>query len=100
MACRGLGGLAGVARGARPRVVRPSYLWVWLRARAAPRRLRPANLAGWWLGQGRMAPMARVSLLPPLLTLALLAGLWVWGQGGVPQVLGAWVAAKVLVAQV
>jgi O-antigen/teichoic acid export membrane protein len=98
LACLGLGALAGVALLALSAYGPPAYQWVWLLALAAPLLLLPANLAGWWLGQGRMAPMARVSLLPPLLTLALLAGLWVWGQGGVPQVLGAWVAAKVLVA--
>jgi len=98
LACLGLGALAGVALWALSAFGPPAYQWVWLLALAAPLLLLPVNLAGWWLGQGRMAPMARVSLLPPLLTLALLAGLWAWGQGGVPQVLGAWVAAKVLVA--
>jgi O-antigen/teichoic acid export membrane protein len=98
LVCLGLGALAGVALLALSAYGPPAYQWVWLLALAAPLLLLPANLAGWWLGQGRMAPMARVSLLPPLLTLALLTGLWVWGQGGVPQVLGAWVVAKVLVA--
>lgn len=98
LACLGLGAVAGGLLLALSTFGPPAYQWVWLLALAAPLLLLPANLAGWWLGQGRMAPMARVSLLPPLLTLALLAVLWLWGQGGVPQVLGAWVAAKVLVA--
>ncbi|MBA4177080.1 MAG: teichoic acid transporter [Leptothrix sp. (in: Bacteria)] len=76
----------------------PAYRWVWLLALGAPLLLLPANLAGWWLGQGRMAPMARVSLVPPCLTLLLLLALWALGRGGVPEVLASWVTAKVLLA--
>ena len=46
---------------------------LWLLALAAPVLLLAPNLAGVWLGEGRMAPMAAVSLAPPLLTLAGLA---------------------------
>ena len=77
-----------------------AYRWLWLLALAAPLLLLAPNLAGWWLGQGRMVPMARISLAPPCLALLLLAGAWLLGQGGVPQVLAAWVGAKVLVALV
>lgn len=77
-----------------------AYQWLWLLALAAPLLLLPPNLAGWWLGQGRMVPMARVSLAPPCLALLLLVGAWWAGQGGVPQVLAAWVGAKLLVALV
>jgi O-antigen/teichoic acid export membrane protein len=77
-----------------------AYRWLWVLALAAPLMLLAPNLAGWWLGQGRMVPMARTSLAPPCLSLLFLAGAWLLGQGGVPQVLAAWVGAKVLVALV
>lgn len=77
-----------------------AYRWLWLLAGTTPLLLLAPNLAGWWLGQGRMVPMARVSLAPPCLTLLFLSGAWMLGQGGVPQVLAAWVGAKLLVALV
>jgi O-antigen/teichoic acid export membrane protein len=70
---------------------------LWLLALAAPVLLLAPNLAGLWLGEGRMAPMAAVSLAPPLLTLLGLAALLWLQAAALPQVLGAWVAAKVLV---
>ena len=97
-ACLGLGLVVAAALAALSIWGPPAYRWVGLLALAAPLLLLPANLAGWWLGQGRMAPMARVSLLPPCLTLLLLAALWLAGRGGVGEVLASWVAAKVALA--
>jgi O-antigen/teichoic acid export membrane protein len=101
LACLALGGLAAAVLWSLSAMGPPAYQWLWLLALAAPLLLVAPNLAGWWLGQGHMAPMARVSLAPPCITLALLGGLWAWGalaQRGVPLVLTAWVVAKVSVA--
>lgn len=95
-----LGLLAGAALWGLSSFGPEAYRWLWLLALAAPLLLLAPNLAGWWLGQGRMVPMARTSLAPPCLALLALAGAWLLGQGGVPQVLAAWVGAKVLVAGV
>ena len=80
LACVALGFVAAGLLGALSAWGPPAYAWMWLLALAAPLLLLPANLAGWWLGQGRMAPMARVSLVPPCITLVLLALLWVLGH--------------------
>ena len=118
LACVGLGLIAALLLVALSVWGPPAYGAVWLLALAAPLLLLPANLAGWWLGQGRMAPMARVALLPPCLTLVLLGLL-----GTLPmmlsatlpttlpataashsltvlQVLASWVSAKALLALV
>ena len=94
-ACIGLGLVAAALLWALSAWGPAAYAWLWLLALAAPLLLVAPNLAGWWLGQGRMAPMARVSLAPPCLTLLLLATLWALGQAGMPAVLAAWVLAKV-----
>lgn len=96
----GLGMAAGAVLWALSAFGPEAYRWLWLLALAAPLLLLSPNLAGWWLGQGRMVPMARTSLAPPCIALLLLAGAWLLGQGGVPQVLAAWVGAKLLVALV
>jgi O-antigen/teichoic acid export membrane protein len=97
VACVALGALAGVLLWALSAFGPPAYSMLWLLALAAPVLLLAPNLAGLWLGEGRMAPMAAVSLAPPLLTLLGLAAL-LWLQTvALPQVLGAWVVAKVLV---
>ena len=98
LACLGLGAVAALLLGALSALGPPAYQGLWLLALAAPLLLVAPNLAGWWLGQGRMAPMACVSLAPPCITLALLLLLWAVGRSGVPLVLAAWVAAKVAVA--
>jgi O-antigen/teichoic acid export membrane protein len=97
VACVALGALAGGLLWAVSAFGPPAYSMLWLLALAAPLLLLAPNLAGLWLGEGRMAPMAAVSLAPPLLTLLGLTVL-LWLQAvALPQVLGAWVAAKVLV---
>ena len=97
LACVGLGGVAGMALWAVSAWGPAAYHWLWLLALGAPVLLLAPNVAGWWLGEGRMAPMARVSLAPPYITLALLGGLWLLQHAGLLQVLASWVLAKVAV---
>ncbi len=98
LACLGLGVAAGLLLAVLALWGPAAYSSVWLLALAAPLLLISPNLAGWWLGQGRMAPMARVSLAPPCLTLILLALCWAFDRSSATQVLLAWVLAKVAVA--
>jgi O-antigen/teichoic acid export membrane protein len=75
------------------------YQSLWLLALAAPLLFVSPNLAGLWLGSGRMGGLARLTLAAPGLTLlfiglAALAGL----PAAVVVALGAWVAARVCVA--
>ncbi len=95
--CVALGSVAGMLLWAVAVFGPPAYAMLWLLALAAPVLLLAPNLAGLWLGEGRMAPMAAVSLSPPLLTLLGLAALLLVQAAGLPQVLAAWVLAKVLV---
>lgn len=98
LACLALGLVASTGLWLASRLGSEAYRWLWLLALAAPLLLLPPNLAGWWLGQGRMVPMARVSLAPPLLALALLLAFWLLQAQGVGPVLVAWVLAKAAVA--
>ena len=99
LACITLGALASLGLWAVARFGPPAYASLWLLALAAPLLLVAPNAAGLWLGEGRMAPMARLTLAPPLFTLAALALLLlIASPTTLPQVLGAWVGAKVLVA--
>ena len=100
LACMGLGALASVVLWAVSAFGPPAYAALWLLALAAPLLLLAPNVAGLWLGEGRMAPMAAVSLAPPLLTLLGLGMVLLLQTATLPSVqpvLGAWVAAKVLV---
>jgi O-antigen/teichoic acid export membrane protein len=97
VACAGLGFLAGVGVWLVSVFGPSTYRMLWLLALAAPVLLLAPNLAGVWLGEGRMAPMAAVSLAPPLLTLTGLALLLLVQAGSLTQVLASWVVAKVLV---
>ena len=97
LACFGLGCVAALALWAVSVSGPPAYSMLWLLALAAPVLLLAPNLAGLWLGQGRMAPMAAVSLAPPLLTLLGLGSLALLQAVALPQVLACWVLAKVLV---
>jgi O-antigen/teichoic acid export membrane protein len=96
-AAAGVGVVAALVLWAVSVVAPAAYGTLWLLALAAPVLLLAPNLAGLWLGEGRMAPMAAVSLAPPLLTLLGLAGLMLAQAPALPQVLGAWVVAKVIV---
>lgn len=100
IACVALGALAGAALWLFSRAGPPAYASLWLLALAAPLLLLAPNLAGVWLGEGRMGPMARLTLAPPLLTLLALALLIAVTEPVLTQVLGAWVGAKVLVGLV
>ena len=97
LACVGLGLVASAALWALSRSGPPAYQWLWLLALGAPALLLAPNLQGLWLGEGRMAPMALLTLAPPLLTLVLLAGAALLAATTLPAVLSAWVAAKVAV---
>ncbi|MFN7725459.1 MAG: lipopolysaccharide biosynthesis protein [Rubrivivax sp.] len=97
LACVGLGTLAALALWAVSAFGPAAYVHLWLLALAAPVLLLAPNLAGWWLGEGRMAPMSATSLAPQALTLTGLLALAALGTAGLAQVLGAWVGAKVLV---
>jgi O-antigen/teichoic acid export membrane protein len=100
LACLAIGVVASLGLWWASSHANEAYRWLWLLALAAPLLLLSPNLAGWWLGQGRMAPMARVSLAPPCITLVLLGLAWLAGAAGVAPVLGAWVLAKAAVAVV
>jgi O-antigen/teichoic acid export membrane protein len=69
-------------------------------ALGAPVVLLAPNLQGLWLGEGRMTPMARLAIAPPLLSFLALCLLIAWFPLSLGMVLGAWVAAKVLVGVV
>ncbi len=97
LACVALGVAAAVALWGVATWGPPAYAYLWLLALAAPVLLLTPNVAGWWLGEGRMAPMARLALAPPYVALALIALAWAGDRRGVAAVLGAWVAAKVAV---
>ncbi|MFT3817659.1 MAG: polysaccharide biosynthesis C-terminal domain-containing protein [Rubrivivax sp.] len=97
LACIGLGALASLVLWALSAWGPPAYRWLWLLALGAPALLLAPNLQGLWLGEGRMGPMARLTLAPPALTLALLAVIGLFGAAGLGVVLSSWVAAKVAV---
>lgn len=97
LACVGLGVVAGALLWAFAAWGPPAYHWLWVLALGAPALLLAPNLQGLWLGQGRMAPMARLALAPPLLALLMLGIVAAWQPVSLGAVLGTWVAAKVCV---
>ena len=97
LCCIGLGALAALALLVLAHWGPPGYASLWVLAIGAPLLLVAPNLAGLWLGAGRMAPMAALTLAPPWLALGLMAALWWAGQASLAGVLGAWVGAKVAV---
>lgn len=94
LACIGLGLLAGALLWAMSLWGAPAYRWLWLLALGAPALLLASNLQGLWLGEGRMAPMARLTLAPAALTLLLLGGAALQGAPSLAAVLVSWVVAK------
>jgi len=97
LACGCLGVAGGVALWAVSRWGPAAYAWLWILALGAPWLLLAPNLQGLWLGQGRMAPMATLTVAPPLIALGLVALLAPWVTPTLPLVLGAWVTGKVVV---
>ena len=97
LACGGLGVAGGMTLWAISRWGPPAYAWLWILALGAPWLLLAPNLQGLWLGQGRMTPMARLTVAPPLIALGLVGLLAPWVTPTLPLVLGAWVAGKVVV---
>lgn len=97
LCCAGLGLVATGVLWAVSRWGPPAYAHLWLLALGAPVLLLAPNAVGWWLGEGRMAPIARLTLAPPWLALAALGLLWSLQLSGLTSVLAAWVGAKVVV---
>ena len=100
LACLAGGAVAGLVLLALSRIGPPAYAWLWLLALAAPLVLLAPNLQGLWLGEGRMVPMARLALAPPLLTLVMLLAWALWQPLSLGPVLAGWVLAKALVGVV
>lgn len=97
LACIGLGALAGAVLWPLSRGGPAAYQWLWLLALGAPALLLAPNLQGLWLGEGRMLPMALLTLAAPAVTLTMLAALAVVDSASLSGVLTSWVLAKVLV---
>ena len=97
LCCAGIGLLAAGVLWAVSRWGPPAYAPLWLLALGAPVLLLAPNAVGWWLGEGRMSPIARLTLAPPWLALAALGLLWSLHFTGLWSVLTAWVGAKVVV---
>ncbi|MCD0420797.1 polysaccharide biosynthesis C-terminal domain-containing protein [Rubrivivax sp. JA1024] len=97
VACVAAGAVAGLGLWLFSRVGPPAYASLWLLALAAPLLLLAPNVAGLWLGQGRMVPMALVSVAPPALALAALGAVALAQALALPALLACWVAAKVTV---
>lgn len=97
LTCVVLGAMAGVLLWTASALGPPGYGWLWILALGAPAVLLAPNLSGLWLGEGRMAPMARLAVAPPLLALLALLATAAVVPPTLPAVLGAWVGAKVLV---
>ena len=95
--CLGLGTLAGAGLWWASVWGSTAYTTLWLLALGAPCLLLAPNVSGLWLGQGRMAPLAALTLAPPWLALWALAGLWLAQHISLLTVLAAWVGAKVVV---
>ncbi len=110
LACIALGVLLSMTLALLARQAPPAYASLWILALAAPLLLLAPNLAGLWLGAGRMGPMAALSLAPPWVALLLLSPWWwtaLWavdptaaGALSLSVVLVSWAAAKVGVALV
>ena len=97
LACVGLGLVASMVLWMLSTLGSSSYQWLWLLALGAPALLLAPPLQGLWLGEGRMAPMALLTLAPPLLTLVLMGGAALVAATTLPAVLSSWVVAKVAV---
>lgn len=97
LCCAGMGLVAAGVLWTVSRWGPPAYASLWLLALGAPVLLLAPNAVGWWLGEGRMGPIARLTLAPPWLALAALGLLWWLHFTGLESVLAAWVGAKVVV---
>ena len=96
--CVLLGLVASTAIGAFAKFGPDAYAPLWILAIAAPLLLVAPNLAGVWLGQARMGPLAVIAVAPPLIVLLGIAGVAMMGGiTTIDLVLWCWVVAKVLV---
>jgi O-antigen/teichoic acid export membrane protein len=94
LACMVAGGLVSLATYALSTTV-DSYSSLWILACAAPFMLIASNLSGVYLGQGRMVPMAVITLGTPLLTLILIGLDWLVTHAiTLATILWSWVLAR------
>ncbi len=97
-ACLLLGAMASILIASLAKFGPQAYAPLWILAIGAPWLLVAPNLAGIWLGQGRMGPLAVISVAPPLLVLLAIVGTTALGGGlSIEAVLWSWVIAKTLV---
>lgn len=97
-ACIALGMLGGLMLWALSAWGPAAYAPMWILALGAPLVLIAPTLSGLWLGEGRMVPMARLAVAPPLLALGAVLGLAALVPPlSLPGVLGAWTGGKALV---
>ncbi|MDH5331923.1 MAG: polysaccharide biosynthesis C-terminal domain-containing protein [Aquincola sp.] len=97
IACMALGVAGGLVLWGMSAFGPPAYSWLWILALSAPLLLLAPNLAGLWLGEGRMVPMARLTVAPPLLALLAVLAASTLVPLSLPVVLGAWAGGKVIV---
>jgi O-antigen/teichoic acid export membrane protein len=99
IACVALGGAAGLGLAGFAAFAGGGYASLGLLSLVAPLLFIAPNLAGLWLGRGRMGGLAALTLAAPLLTLAgvALAAL-ADHPPSLSVVLAAWVVARALVA--
>lgn len=97
VACVVLGALLAGPLLALARAGPPAYAGLWMLAVAAPALLLAPNLQGLWLGAGRMAPMALLTIAPPAIALALIGVAALVAAPALEPVLLSWVVAKALV---
>ncbi len=99
LVCMACGVLVGAALLAIASIAGGAYASLALLAVAAPLMFVTPNLAGLWLGSGRMLALARLTLGAPVLTLAGIAAAALLGLPPALQVvLWAWVLARLIVA--
>jgi O-antigen/teichoic acid export membrane protein len=93
-ACIGMGAVAALGIYALSNAS-DSYSSLWILACGAPLLLIASNLSGVYLGQGRMMPMAVITLGAPLLTLVLISLYWLGASViTLATILWSWVVAR------
>jgi O-antigen/teichoic acid export membrane protein len=98
-ACAAMGLAVGLGLWWFSTVAPKEYEFLAVLALGAPLMLLAPNLSGIWLGTGNMEAMGRVSLMPPILTLAGIGlSFAVRGHIDLQAVLWSWVAARIVVA--
>lgn len=94
LACLGAGTLAGIVIFVMSKIS-DSYSSLWILACGAPFMLIANNLTGVYLGQGRMTPIAVITLGAPTLTLMLISACWLRSSEiTLAIILWSWVLAR------